>query len=73
MTEAERHTARRGAVRVADAASQLEVSTKHVRTLIEDGELRALNVARRDAKRAEYRLQQSDIDDFKRRRSSRLA
>jgi excisionase family DNA binding protein len=69
-TEAERHTARRTWLTTAQAGERLGVSAEHVRKLIDDRELRAMDVSRRGAKAKEYRVKVEWCDDFERRRTS---
>jgi len=69
-TEAERHTARRTWLTTASAAEQIGGCTaSHVRELIDCGDLRALDVARSDSKRVDYRIKQEWIDDYLKRRT----
>jgi hypothetical protein len=74
MSEADRHAARRTWLTTAQVAVELGGCTQsHVRALIDCGDLKALNVARTDAKRADYRLRQEWVDEYLKRRTSGAA
>ena len=73
MTEAERHALRRRGPGVQEAAAELKVSTKQVRKLIDAGDLEATDVSVSGAKPREFRISPEQVEDFKRRRSTRVA
>ena len=52
-------------------AARLGISPGQVLGLIEDGELRAIDISRKDAKTSEWRVMQEDLDAFEHARENR--
>ncbi|MFH5806323.1 helix-turn-helix domain-containing protein [Alienimonas sp. DA493] len=59
-----------GLLTVDAAAAELGVTGPHVRVLIGDGELRAIDIARRGAKRPRWRIDPDEVLRFCERRTS---
>lgn len=69
-TEADRQKARRQLLTTRQVGDLLGISQEHVRQLILDRELRAMDVARDPEKAHEYRIREEWVAEFEQRRTS---
>lgn len=63
-SEAERQRARYKLLRVSAVAARLDVSAEHVRQLIADGDLQAMDVSRKASPTREYRIAEEWVAAF---------
>lgn len=70
ISEAERQRAVYKWLNTRRAAERLGVSVEHVRLLIDDKELRAMDVSRDPSRYHEYRIKPEWCDEFEARRTS---
>lgn len=70
-SEAEREQARYTLLSIADVAERTGVGSDQVAGWIHDGELTAMDVSKKGAKRRTYMVRPEWLEDFERRRTTR--
>lgn len=70
MTESDRHDARRNWMRPSEVGERCGgVTAGQVCQWIKDGDLKAFNAAKKNAKRPDYRIRPEWVDEFEKKRT----